>query len=207
MAKINPNFKNITGGYFSSEIAKRAKPFIDANPNIELFKLGIGNTTEPIVPAVIAGLQEGVQKLSKRETYTGYGDEQGDTRLRQAIAKWYENRGVVIEPSEVFVSDGAKTDCANILSIFSYGSVVAISDPVYPAYRDSAIISGREIVYMKGDKKNDFLPELPKEKVDAMILCNPNNPTGTAATKEQLKKFVDYARKNKAIIIFDSAYS
>src|SRR3989338_10529655 len=117
MVKINPNFKNVAGGYFSSEIAKRAKPFIDANPNIEIFKLGIGNTTEPIVPSVIAGLEEGVRKLSETESYTGYGDEQGDARLRQAIAKLYVERGVEIEPSEVFVSDGAKTDCANIISI------------------------------------------------------------------------------------------
>ena len=188
MAKINPNFKDVAQGYFSTEIAKRAKPFIDANPNIEIFKLGIGNTTEPIVPSVIAGLEEGVRKLSKAESYTGYGDEQGDARLRQAIAKLYVERGVEIEPSEVYVSDGAKTDCANILSIFSDGSVVAISDPVYPAYRDSAIIMGRRIVYMKGTEENSFVPELPKEKVDAMILCNPNNPTGTVATKEQLKK-------------------
>lgn len=207
MAKINPNFKNVAQGYFSSEIAKRAKPFIDANPNVELFKLGIGNTTEPIVPSVIAGLQESVLKLSRTESYTGYGDEQGDARLRQAIAEWYGKRSINVEPAEVFVSDGAKTDCANILSILSDESTVAISDPVYPAYRDSAIIMGRKIVYMKGVEENNFVPELPKEKVDAIVLCNPNNPTGTVATREQLKEFVDYARKNKAIIIFDSAYS
>lgn len=207
MAKINSNFKNVAQGYFSAEIAKRAKPFIDANPNVEIFKLGIGNTTEPIVPSVIAGLEGSVRKLSRVESYTGYGDEQGDVRLRQAIAEWYGKRGINIEPAEVFVSDGAKTDCANILSILSPESIVAISDPVYPAYRDSAIIMGRKIVYMKGSEENNFVPELPKEKADAIVLCNPNNPTGTVATKEQLKEFVDYARKNKAIIIFDSAYS
>lgn len=207
MAKINPNFKKVEQGYFSTEIAKRAKPFIDANPNVEIFKLGIGNTTEPIVPSVISGLQKGVEKLAMPETYTGYGDEQGDARLRLAISEWYEKKGINIEPSEVFVSDGAKTDCANILSILSDESVVAISDPVYPAYRDSAIITGRKIVYMKCGEENGFFPELPKERADALIICNPNNPTGTVATHEQLKKFVDYARKNKAIIIFDAAYS
>lgn len=207
MVKINPHYGKITQGYFSSEISKRAKPFIDANPNVEIFKLGIGNTTEPIVPSVMSGLQKGAAKLGKIETYTGYGDEQGDERLRLAIAKWYENRKINIEPGEVFVSDGAKTDCANILSIFSAESVVAISDPVYPAYRDSAIITGRKIVYMKCAEENSFVPELPKGKADALIICNPNNPTGSVATYEQLKKFVDYAAKNKSILIFDAAYS
>ena len=207
MVKINSNFKNVSQRYFSAEIAMRAKPFIDANPGLEIFKLGIGNTTEPIVPAVIAGLREGVEKLSKRETYTGYGDEQGDTRLRQAIANWYEKRGVNVEPSAVFVNDGAKTDCANILSIFSDESVVAISDPVYPVYMDSSTIAGKRIVYMPATEKDAFIPQLPKEKVDLIYLCSPNNPTGAVATKEQLKQFVDYCLEHKAIIIFDAAYS
>ena len=207
MAKINPNFQKVPQKYFSAEAAKRAKPFIDGNPGIEIFKLGIGNTTLPIVPAVIAGLEKGVEKLSREETYTGYGDEQGDTRLRQAIAKWYEKRGVSIEPSAVFVNDGAKSDCANILSIFSDDSVVAINDPVYPVYMDSSTIAGKRIVYMPATEKDGFIPQLPKEEVDLIYLCSPNNPTGAVATNEQLKEFVDYARENKAIIIFDAAYS
>jgi len=207
MAKINPNFKNVSERYFSLEAAKRAKPFIDANPGVEIIKLGVGDTSEPLVPAVIAGLREGVEKLSKRETYTGYGDEQGNTRLRQAIAQWYGKRGVSIEPTEVFVSDGAKSDCANILSIFSDESVIAISDPVYPAYRDSAIMAGRHVVYMECAEKNGFMPEPPEGKVDVLVLCSPNNPTGAVATHEQLGAFVAYARKHKAIIIFDAAYS
>ncbi|OGG74359.1 LL-diaminopimelate aminotransferase [Candidatus Kaiserbacteria bacterium RIFCSPLOWO2_01_FULL_52_36] len=207
MAKINPHFNEIAQGYFSAEIAKRAKPFIDSHPGVELIKLGIGNTTEPLVPAVIEGLRKGVEKLGKPETYTGYGDEQGDERLRKAIAEWYGARGMDVEPGAVFVSDGAKTDCANISSIFSDDSVVAISDPVYPVYRDSNIIEGRKVVYMQGLEENGFIPELPREKADIIFLCSPNNPTGAVATKEQLKAFVDHAREHNAVIIFDAAYS
>lgn len=208
MAKINRHFNEIAQGYFSTEIAKRMKPFIDSHPDVELIKLGvIANTTEPIVPAVIEGLQKGVEKLSRVETYTGYGDEQGDKRLRSAVAELYKTRGVNIESTEVFVSDGAKADCANISSIFSEESVVAIGDPVYPVYRDANIISGKRVVYMNGLEENGFVPELPQGKVDLIFLCSPNNPTGTVATKEQLGAFVDYARTNKAVIIFDAAYS
>src|SRR3989344_201853 len=207
MAKINQHFNKVAQGYFSSEITKRAKPFIDSHPGVELYKLGIGDTTEPIVPSVISGLREGVEKLSTRETYTGYGDEQGDSRLRKAVADWYGKRGVNIDSSEVFVSDGAKADCANISSIFSNDAVVAISDPVYPAYRDANLMSGKKVVYMPALEKDGFIPEIPSEKVDLIFLCNPNNPTGAVATHKQLEKFVGYAKKNKAIIIFDAAYS
>lgn len=207
MAKINLHFNEIAQSYFSAEIANRIKPFTDANPGVELFKLGIGNTTEPLVPAVLDGLRQGVEKLRKAETYTGYGDEQGDKRLRQAIADWYGARGMRIEPSDVFVSDGSKTDCANISSIFSDDAVVAVSDPVYPVYRDSNIIGGRRILYMPCREENGFIPELPQEKVDLIFYCTPNNPTGVVATKKQLEELVDYARKSKAVIIFDAAYS
>ena len=207
MAKANPNFKNVSERYFSLEAAKRAKPFIDANPGVEIIKLGVGDTSEAIVPSVIAGLRNGVDKLSKKETYTGYGDEQGNTELRQAISQWYAKRNVNIEPAEVFISDGAKSDCANILTIFSDDSVVAISDPVYPAYRDSAIIAGRKVMYMKCAEDDGFIPEVPREKVDVLILCSPNNPTGAVLAKEQLETFVAYAKEHKAIIIFDAAYS
>ncbi|MDO8522628.1 MAG: LL-diaminopimelate aminotransferase [bacterium] len=207
MAKINPHFNEVAQGYFSTEIAKRARPFLDSHPGVEIFKLGIGNTTEPIVPSVIAGIREGVEKLSRRETYTGYGDEQGDTRLRHTISKWYAGRGLNIDSSEVFVSDGAKSDCANILSIFSDDSIVAISDPVYPVYRDSSVISGKRIHYMPAIEKDGFIPQIPREKVDLIFLCSPNNPTGSVATHKQLEEFVRYAKKNRAIIIFDAAYS
>ena len=180
---------------------------MDSHPGVELYKLGIGNTTEAIVPSVIEGLRKGVEKLSKRKTYTGYGDEQGDTRLRQAISKWYAERGADIDSSEVFVSDGAKSDCANITAIFSDDAAVAISDPGYPVHREASIISGKRVVSMECPEKNNFMPRMPKEKVDLLYICSPNNPTGTAATKKQLRSYVAYARKHKAIIIFDAAYS
>ena len=208
MAKINSHFNEIAPGYFPAEIARRTKPLIDSRPEVELYKLGvIADPTEPIVPIVIEGLRKGVEKLGKPETYTGYGVEQGDTRLRKAIVDRYGKLGINIDPYEVFVSDGSKSDCANILSIFSDESIVAIGDPVYPVYRDASIISGKRIVYMPALEKDGFIPELPNEKVDLIYLCSPNNPTGTVATREQLKEFVDYAIKNKSVIIFDAAYS
>lgn len=207
MVKINLNFNKVAQGYFSTEIAERAKPFLDSHHGVELYRLGIGNTTEPIVPFVVAGLREGVEKLGKEATYTGYGDEQGDARLRNAIAQWYGGRSVGIEPSDVFVSDGAKSDCANITSIFSDDAVVAVSDPGYPVHREASVISGKRVVSMECPEKNNFLPEVPKEKADLLYICSPNNPTGTVATHEQLQSYVAYARKHKAVIIFDAAYS
>lgn len=207
MAKLNPNYKNLPENYLFSEIVSKTKVFGEANPGVEILNLGIGNTTEALVPAVIKGLKAGVDRLSKVETYTGYGDEQGDIRLRQALVDWYEQRGIRLSANEIFISDGAKPDSANISSIFNANSVVAISDPVYPVYADSNIISGRRIVYMSSGEENGFIPDPPSEKVDLIFICSPNNPTGTVATKEQLKKFVDYCLKNRAILIFDAAYS
>lgn len=207
MAKTNSNYKNLAQSYLFSEIAKRTKAFVTANPGSEVLRLGIGNTTEPIVPAVIEGLKLGVKKLSNVKTYTGYGDEQGDSRLRQAISDWYAKRKLEIAADEIFVSDGAKTDCANISSIFSTNSVVAVSDPVYPVYVDANIIGGKKIVYLEGNLENGFIPKPPKVKVDLIFICSPNNPTGAVATKKQLKEFVDYAIKNKTVIIYDAAYS
>jgi LL-diaminopimelate aminotransferase len=207
MAKTNSNYKNLAQSYLFSEIAKRTKAFAEANPGSEVLKLGIGNTTEPIVPVVIDGLELGVKKLSNVKTYTGYGDEQGDSRLRQAISDWYAKRKLAVAADEIFVSDGAKTDCANISSIFAANSIVAVSDPVYPVYVDSNIIGGKKIVYLEGNLNNGFIPKPPSGKVDLIFICSPNNPTGAVATKKQLKEFVDYAIKNKAVIIFDAAYS
>ena len=207
MAKINSNYKNVPESYFSVEVARRSKIFTDSHPGVELLKLGIGNTTEPLAPAIIEGLQEGVVKLSKVETYTGYGDEQGDKRLRQALADWYGNRGLELEPEEIFISDGAKPDCANLQSIFSPDAVVAVSAPVYPVYADSTLIGGRKLVYMPATEANGFIPALPEKKADIIYVCSPNNPTGAVFSKAQLKEFVDYALKNNAVIIFDAAYS
>ncbi|MDP3948221.1 MAG: LL-diaminopimelate aminotransferase [bacterium] len=207
MATINTNYNKLQSSYLFSEIAKRTKDFLEKNPSVQIMKLGIGNTTEPLTPASVAGLLAGVKKLSDVKTYTGYGDEQGNSRLRMELAKYYQKRDVKLEAQEIFISDGAKPDCANVSSIFGEDSVVAVTDPVYPVYVDSNIISGKKLVYMKCNEENGFIPSPPKQKVDLIFICSPNNPTGAVATKAQLKAFVDYALKNKAVIIFDAAYT
>ncbi len=219
MATTNGNYDRLAAGYLFPEIAKRARAFSQDNPGAKLLKLGIGNSTEPLAPTVVSGLKLGADKLAKVETYTGYGDEQGDTRLRKAIAAEYAKLGAAISDSEVFVSDGAKPDVGNIQAIFSADCVVAVQDPAYPVYVDTNVIAGRagkfdaakgcydRMVYMPCTEQNGFFPEVPTQKVDLIYLCSPNNPTGTVATKEQLARFVEYARKNRAVIIFDSAYS
>ncbi len=207
MATINSNYDKLGGGYLFSEIARRTKVFQENHPGISLLRLGIGNTTEALTPAIIAGLKNGVAKLADPKTYTGYGDEQGDIRLRQAFVDWYKKRGIQLATSEVFISDGAKSDSANIQSIFGQNCIVAISDPAYPVYVDTAIIGGRKVVYMPATEENGFIPQLPKGIVDIIYICSPNNPTGAVTTKKQLQVFVDYAKKHKAVIIFDAAYS
>lgn len=217
MASINKNYNKLQGAYLFSEIAKRTKDFKEKNPNIEIMHLGIGNTTQSLTPTVIKGLKIGVMKLSNKKTYTGYGDEQGNLRLRNALVDFYKKRNINLDPQEIFISDGAKSDLANIQSIFDLNNIVAVSDPVYTVYVDSNVVAGRTgefidgqykgLVYMKCDESNGFVPSLPKQKVDLIYFCSPNNPTGAVATREQLKSFVDYALKNKAIIIFDAAYA
>lgn len=207
MTKINANYDRLPASYLFSEIAKRTKAFQASHPDAKVMRLGIGNTTEPLTPTVIEGLRLGVDKLARVETYTGYGDEQGDTRLRQAIAEDYKKTGVTLDASEVFVSDGAKCDTANIQSIFGLENIVAVQDPAYPVYVDTNILSGRNVVYMPCKEENGFVPNVPTERADLVYLCFPNNPTGAVATKEQLKGFVGFARQNKAVIIYDAAYS
>lgn len=217
MAKINQNYNKLQASYLFSEIAKKVKEFQEKNPGVEVLKLGIGNTTEALPPAIIKGLKAGVEKLASAKTYTGYGDEQGDTRLRKALSDWYKKRKINLDHLEIFISDGAKPDSASFSSIFDVKSVIAVQDPVYPVYIDSNVIAGRTgkyqdgrykgLVYMPCSEKNEFIPEPPKEKVDLIYICSPNNPTGAVATKAQLTKFVKYAKKYKAIIIFDAAYS
>lgn len=217
MAKVNAHYGKLQAGYLFPEIAKRTRAFSAANPDAKVMRLGIGNTTEPLTPAVIAGLHEGVDKLADVNTYTGYGDEQGFTALRAAITKRYATYGVTLADDEIFISDGAKSDSANIQSIFGLDNVVAVQDPAYPVYVDSNVIGGRTglgnkglyegLVYMPCTDENGFFPELPKGKVDIIYLCSPNNPTGAVATLHQLKEFVDYALEHKAVIIFDAAYA
>lgn len=217
MATLNPNYGKLEAGYLFPEIGRRTREFLAAHPGVTVMRLGIGNTTEPLPPSIIEGLRRGVDKLAKVETYTGYGDEQGNAELREALAGRYAGYGVTLEPEEFFVSDGAKPDSANIQSIFGADNIVAVQDPAYPVYVDSNVIAGRTgravhgqydgFIYMPCTRENGFFPDVPSRKADLVYLCSPNNPTGTVATKEQLAGFVAYALKHKAVIIFDAAYA
>lgn len=218
MATINPEFANLPDAYLFAEVKRRTEQFRTQHPGVEIMRLGIGNTTEPLTSTIMQGLGWGVEKLGKVETYTGYGDEQGDERLRQALADWYQQKGLRVQPQEVFISDGAKTDSANISSIFGRDNMIAVQDPVYPVYVDSNVIAGRAgrlmdggiydgLVYMRGTEENGFVSAPPETKADLIFLCYPNNPTGAVATKEQLQAFVNYARARRSVIIFDAAYS
>ncbi len=217
MIKINENFLNLQDSYLFSTVAKKVAEFVKSNPDKKVIKLGIGDVTKPIVPAVIEAMHKATDELAKSETFRGYGPEQGYDFLRNAIIE-NDFKGLGIEADEIFVSDGAKCDCGNIVDIFGKDNKVAITDPVYPVYIDTNVMSGRSgnynkengmyenVVYMPVTKENNFVPELPKEHVDMIYLCFPNNPTGTVLKKDELKKFVDYAKENHSIILFDSAY-
>ncbi len=217
MIHINEEFLNLQESYLFSTVAKKVAEFQKNNPDKKVIKLGIGDVTKPIVPAVAQAMHKATDELTKAETFRGYGPEQGYDFLKEAIVKNdFPNLG--IEPDEIFVSDGAKCDCGNMVDIFGIDNKVAITDPVYPVYLDTNVMSGRSgnyneenqmyenIVYMPVNQENNFVPELPKTKVDMIYLCFPNNPTGTVLKKEELQKFVDYAKENKAIILFDAAY-
>ena len=218
MILANENFLKLKAGYLFPEIGKRVAAFSKANPNAKIIRLGIGDVTEPLVPAVIEAMHKAVDEMAKTETFRGYGPEQGYEFLREAIAENdYKSRGAMISPDEIFVSDGTKCDTGNLQEIFGLDNTVAVTDPVYPVYVDTNVMAGRtgdadmegrygNIVYMPCTAENDFVAELPKQPVDMIYLCYPNNPTGAVATKEQLKKWVDYAIKNKAIILYDAAY-
>ena len=218
MARINPAYRRLTAGYLFPEIARRTREFQAETPGANILRLGIGDTTEPLAPEIISGLHGAVDRLASRETYSGYGDSEGQAALREAIAAHYRALGADVRAADVFVSDGAKSDSANIQSIFATDNTVAVQDPAYPVYVDSNVIAGRTglkndrgqyegLVYMPCTAENGFFPELPTEKVDIIYICSPNNPTGTVATREQLQGFVDYARRHKAVILFDSAYA
>ena len=218
MARINDSYLKLQAGYLFPEIGRRVKAFTDANTDAQVIRLGIGDVTLPLAPAVLKAFHEGVDDMAKGETFHGYGPEQGYDWLSQIIIdKAYKPLGVDLKTSEVFISDGSKCDCANILDIFDLGNKVAICDPVYPVYNDTNVMVGRTgqaddkgyyegIHYMPCTGANNFTPSIPNEKVDVIYLCYPNNPTGAVATKADLKKWVDYALANDAVILFDAAY-
>lgn len=218
MARINDSYLKLQAGYLFPEIGRRVKAFTDAQVDAQVIRLGIGDVTLPLAPAVLKAFHEGVDDMAKGETFHGYGPEQGYDWLSQIIIdKAYKPLGVDLKPAEIFISDGSKCDCANILDIFDLGNKVAICDPVYPVYNDTNVMVGRTgqaddkgyyagIHYMPCTGANNFTPEIPEDKVDVIYLCYPNNPTGAVATKADLKKWVDYALANDAVILFDAAY-
>ncbi|MCW8982507.1 MAG: LL-diaminopimelate aminotransferase [Gammaproteobacteria bacterium] len=217
MIKINENFNKLQSSYLFSDIAKRVGAFQAANPEKSIIRLGIGDVTRALPDACIQALHTAVDEMAVDASFHGYGPEQGYDFLREAIAKNdFQARGCNVKADEIFVSDGAKCDSGNFQEIFASDVTVAVPDPVYPVYVDTNVMAGRTgeasdgryngLVYLDGNKENGFLPELPAEPVDLIYLCFPNNPTGVTATKEQLKAWVDYAKANKALILFDAAY-
>ncbi len=219
MITINENYLKLQDSYLFSTIAKKVEEYTKNNPDKKVIKLGIGDVTMPIAPAVIEAVHKAADEMMKKETFKGYGPEQGYDFLREKIVEHdYKKRGIQIEKDEIFVSDGAKCDTGNVGEIFGKDNKVAITDPVYPVYLDTNVMAGRTgeynektdtydgVVYMPATAQNNFVPELPNTKVDMIYLCLPNNPTGTVLTKQELTKWVKYAKENKAIILFDSAY-
>ncbi|MHC5092131.1 MAG: LL-diaminopimelate aminotransferase [Planctomycetota bacterium] len=218
MIFVNENFSKLKAGYLFPEIGRRVNAFAKANPDASIIKLGIGDVTEPLAPAVTDAMHKAVDEMATHQGLHGYGPEQGYAFLREAIVENdYKPRNIQVDADEIFVSDGTKCDTGNMQEIFGIDNVVAVTDPVYPVYVDTNVMAGRtgegddsgryeKIVYMPCTTENNFVPELPSEPVDMIYLCYPNNPTGAVATKAQLKKWVDYAVENKAIILFDAAY-
>ncbi len=205
--RINGNYLDLKESYLFSLIAKKVDEYKQNNPEKEIIRLGIGDVTLPLVSAVTKAMKKAVIEMENAETFMGYGEEQGYGFLRRAVCDYYEKKGVLLDETEVFISDGAKSDLGNILDIFGINNTVLIPDPVYPVYVDTNIMAGREITFINGNEDNSFLP-LPDETTagDIVYICSPNNPTGAVYTKEQLKIWVDWALERDAVILFDSAY-
>ncbi len=219
MFKVNDNYLKLPGSYLFSTIAKKVNAFTAANPDKKIIRLGIGDVTQPLSESVISSLHTAVDEMADAKTFRGYAPDLGYEFLRNAIAENdYKMRGCEIYPDEIFVSDGAKCDSGNIQEIFAADTRIAVCDPVYPVYVDSNVMAGRccdydeskgtwsNVIYMPCTAENNYAPELPKETPDVIYLCFPNNPTGSAITKDELQRWVDYANKNKALIIYDAAY-
>lgn len=219
LAQINDNYLKLQGSYLFSEIARRVNNFQQENPKIEIIRLGIGDVTLPLAPAIVKALHEAVDEMAKAETFRGYGPEQGYEFLAKTIIENdYKTHGVDLNTNEIFISDGSKCDTGNFQEIFGLDNIIAVTDPVYPVYVDTNVMAGRtgifnsetgkyaNIVYMACNEENNFVPQFPDTKVDLIYLCFPNNPTGMTITKEELKKWVDYAKANNCIILYDAAY-
>ena len=217
MALINEHFLKLQNNYLFSDIAKKVNSFKVTHPKKKIIRMGIGDVTQPLAPAVIEAMHKAVDEMASKDTFHGYGPEQGYPFLIDAIIKNdYASRGIFLEPGEVFVSDGAKSDCGNIGDMLRHDNSIGVTDPVYPVYIDSNVMSGRtgtlengkwsDVVYIPCTEANNFVPDLPSRRVDIIYLCYPNNPTGTTLTKPELKKWVDYALANDTLILFDAAY-
>ena len=205
--KINKNYQKLEDSYLFSTIAHKVAEFTQKNPDASVIRLGIGDVTLPLAPAVVKAMNKAVEEMGVKESFRGYGPEQGYGFLKEAIQKYYASRNTHLELDEIFISDGAKSDVGNILDLFSQDNTVLVPNPVYPVYVDTNVMAGRKIVFADANEANDFLP-MPDEniKADIIYICSPNNPTGAVYTKEGLKKWVDYALKNNAIILYDAAY-
>ena len=217
MIRINKNYSKLQASYLFADIAEKVQIFQNENPDKKVIKLGIGDVTKPLPNACIQAFHQGVDEMAKEETFRGYGPSEGYAFLREAVSRHdFQKRGADISPDEIFISDGSKCDTANFQELFSLDIKIAIPDPVYPVYLDSNVMAGRTgeydngrykgINYLECTKENGFLPEIPHEKFDLIYLCFPNNPVGTTASKEYLKQWVDYARQNRSLILFDAAY-
>jgi len=218
MALVNENYLKLPGSYLFSEIARRVNRFKQDNPNADIVRLGIGDVTRPLPPAVVEAMKKAVEEMGSQETFRGYGPEQGYEFLSQKIIEHdFRPRGVELAVDEVFISDGAKTDTANFQELFGLDNILAVSDPVYPVYVDTNVMAGRtgsvndqgqfaKIVYLPCTEENGMKPQLPRTRVDMIYLCFPNNPTGMTLSKEELTRWVDYARENRSVILFDAAY-
>ena len=218
VVKINENYLKLKSSYLFVEVARREAEFIKENPDADIIKMGIGDVTKPLVPAVVEAFSKAVDEMGDADTFMGYGPEQGYEFLAKAIIENdYNKYGINLDTSEVFISDGAKCDTGNIQEIFGIDNKIAVTDPVYTVYVDTNVMAGRTgemqddgmyegLTYIKCNAENGFVPELPSEPVDIIYLCYPNNPTGTTLSRDQLKVFVDYAKENKALILFDAAY-
>ena len=217
MALVNENFLKLPGSYLFSDIAKKVNTFKVTHPKQDVIRLGIGDVTQPLPPAVIKAMHNAVEEMASKSTFRGYGPEQGYNFLIETIIKNdYASRGISLEPSEVFINDGAKSDTGNIGDILRHDNSVGITDPVYPVYIDSNVMAGRagelidgkwsNLVYIPCLSENNFIPQIPDRRIDMLYLCYPNNPTGTTLTKEELKKWVNYALENDTLILYDAAY-